>query len=74
MAKRPQRAYLMSRILNTCCCIALLLAKNDEIFSLEFFRYCDHMDISILQTSFLPSFYCIAIKVFLMTLLEIYYD
>ena len=27
------------------------------IFPLEFFRYCDHMDTSILQTSFLLSFY-----------------
>ena len=38
------------------------------------FRYCDHMDISMLQTSFLPTFYCMAIKVFLMTLIEIYYN
>ena len=28
---------MVSRILNTFCCIALLLTKNDEIFSLEFF-------------------------------------
>ena len=30
------------------------------------------MDISILQTSFLPTFYCMAIKVFIMRLIETY--
>ena len=39
------------RIRNTFCCFALPLRFNAEIFSHEFLRYCDHLDMLIYQTS-----------------------
>ena len=53
-------------------CFALLLALNDEIFSLEPLMYCDYMDIVILQTWSLLSSYCMAMKSFLMTSIKLF--